>query len=445
MSDDPIRPTGPAAPEPAAPAVAPAAPQDAPPSDDPVIAEPMMHFTNIPAFRDGEGRVWTDELWAYDLEAHHRHEPNLMLCCPVEPLPENPQRLSRLAFLEPEGRLWPVRRDYGWGSVLRNIPHNRRAVRQAAAQARIWRTGGAGWAIPLSYWLLGAHRAQGAFWHMNIESSTWRMLPGRRPGLRQFLEHHFHLWMHRRCLRAADWRSFTQKAYREEMLGETERSFISVASWFSEKALIPEAALEERLAARARGEGGRLRAIYPARLVAEKGVETVLAAADLLAARGAEIEIDLIGEGPLEGACRAAAAKHAEGPTRVRFLDQVPYGRPFFDLIGGYDIGLVANRQAEQPRIIFDLFSQGLAVLATRTDGVQEVVEDGRDSLLVSVDDAQAMADALAWLAADPAALIPLRRAGRAGAQSRTHEDMHRRRTEALIEELARWKAAGGA
>ena len=404
-----------------------------------VIDEPMMHFTNIPAFRDDAGGVWTDALWAHDLEGHFRHEPQMMLCCPVEPLPKDPGRVARVRFLEPEGRLWPVRRDYGWGSALRNIPHNRRAVARAAAQARFWRTGGAGWAIPLPWWLLGPKRRMGAFWHLNIESSTWRMIPGRRPSLRQFIEHHVHLWMTRRCLRAADWRSFTQAVYRDEMLGETERTFISVASWFPEKDLLPEDVLEARIA----GRSGPLRAIYPARLVADKGVETVLAAADLLAERGVEVEIDLIGEGPLEDACRDAAARHGQGPTRVRFLDQVPYGAPFFELLGGYDLGLVANRQAEQPRIIFDLFSQGLGLVATDTDGVREITRSGVDCVTVPVEDAAAMAEALAGLAAAPEALAPMRRAARAGAATRTHEDMHRRRTEALIAELKRWRAAG--
>ncbi|MCQ6497982.1 glycosyltransferase family 4 protein, partial [Vibrio parahaemolyticus] len=81
------------------------------------------------------------------------------------------------------------------------------------------------------------------------------------------------------------------------------------------------------------------------------------------------------GMGPLADECRRFAQAH-KGRIQVRFLDPVPYGAPFFELLRSYHGMVLANRQDEQPRVIFDAFSQAVPVIATRTRGICDIVTE---------------------------------------------------------------------
>ena len=43
---------------------------------------------------------------------------------------------------------------------------------------------------------------------------------------------------------------------------------------------------------------------------------------------------------------------------------------------------LVANLKDEQPRIIYDSYSQGLGVIGPDTDGIKDILEDRQTGLL---------------------------------------------------------------
>jgi glycosyltransferase involved in cell wall biosynthesis len=275
---------------------------------------------------------------------------------------------------------------------------------------------------------------------MNIESSTWLLIPGETVTFRKWIEHHVHMAMTKLCLNASDFRTFTQPTYRDLMLCKNDRTAICPASWIHEEDIIGSSTLEDRLTARK----GPLKVIFPARLVHDKGVDIVLDAVEILASRQIAVEVDIIGKGDMRDDCLDAAARLPAGPTKLRVLDPVPYGAPFFDLIGGYDIGLVTNRQAEQARIIFDIFSQGLALIATRTSGTQTIVAEGRDSVLIPINAPEALADAIASLTTDRDALATMRRAALEGVRGNTHEHMHSSLTRLLLERYLPWRVARG-
>lgn len=54
-------------------------------------------------------------------------------------------------------------------------------------------------------------------------------------------------------------------------------------------------------------------------------------------------------------------------------LEPIKYDQKFFDLLSAYDFILITNIKEEQPRIIYDAFSQGLAVIASDTSGVRNI------------------------------------------------------------------------
>jgi glycosyltransferase involved in cell wall biosynthesis len=393
-----------------------------------MIRERYTLFTRVPVYADEDGAIWAARLWAKDLDLHLGYIEDFHLCCPVEPMPQDRSDLVRVEGLE-RSRVIPVRRDHGWGSVLRNLIPNFLTVRRAVAASQIVHSGGAGWAFPMSFYILPLSFTRRFFWIIVIESSFWMKPAHGRVTLRQFLSHHLHAGLLGWSLRRAQARIFTQAGYREFFGIGPERSLIAPAVWIDDEVILSPEAQAARLAALPRTP---VRFLFPARLVAEKGVDTILKAIGLLSDRIAgqegppQIEIDLIGQGPMRETCGAFVADHS-GPLTVRLLDPLPYGAEFFALLRGYHGVLLANRQREQPRIIFDVYSQGVPVISSDTDGVRQVSTDGEDALLYPVDDAEALVEAVLRFAGDSALQERLSNQAlervRGFSQKRMHED----------------------
>jgi glycosyltransferase involved in cell wall biosynthesis len=167
-------------------------------------------------------------------------------------------------------------------------------------------------------------------------------------------------------------------------------------------------------------------------LTAEKGVDTLLDAVRILDRRGERWRLDIIGEGPRRDACRALAEQLRS--VRMCVLSEVPYGAKFFDLLGQYHAVVVPSLSDEQPRIVFDAFSQALPVLASSTDGLTPHVKDGETGWLFEANSAEALARVLSEAAKDVARLRQLGLSALAAARGSTHEEMHRRRWRILVE-----------
>jgi glycosyltransferase involved in cell wall biosynthesis len=388
-----------------------------------VIEQSYNMLTRIPLYRAGDG-LYTDDLWEKDLSAHLRYIADFRIACPVLPIGEAPGPVKRIAALDDE-KVTPLRIDGGWGSVAANFLPNFLAVRRAMRGSAIVHTSCAGWAFPLAYYALLLRPFMRFKWVNVVESSFW-VKPATGPvSLRQWIEHHVHEFLVRRCVRASDARIFTQDGYRAAHLGSHDAAMVNTAVWIDDENFRDDADL-------APPETARL--IFPARLLPEKGVDTVLAAVarwDALygVQAGPPVELDIIGEGTLAERCRAfVAARDPKARLRMRFLDQVPYGAAFFDLLRGYSAAIVANRQAEQARIVFDVMAQGLPVLASDTTGNRAVVDDGKTGAIFPVDDPDALAALIERAARDPAWLAEMGRKALAAAQGFSHSAMHRDR-----------------
>jgi glycosyltransferase involved in cell wall biosynthesis len=85
------------------------------------------------------------------------------------------------------------------------------------------------------------------------------------------------------------------------------------------------------------------------------------------------------------------------------------------------DVLLHASCAEGVSNAVLEAMATGLAVVTTDAGGMREAVRDEVDGLVVPVQDATAMGDALARLAADPA----LRRRLGASARRRVADDFH--------------------
>lgn len=166
----------------------------------------------------------------------------------------------------------------------------------------------------------------------------------------------------------------------------------------------------------ARDPDGLVRLTSIGRLARQKGYDVLLDALELVAPDVAErLDVRLYGPGydepAHEGALREQAAR---SPVRVRFEGPVPHDR-VAEVLAHSDIYVQPSRYESQGIAIQEAMSAGLPVIATRLQAVTEYATDGREAVLVPVDDAPALALAIESLVRDD---DERRRIGRAAASA---------------------------
>jgi colanic acid/amylovoran biosynthesis glycosyltransferase len=148
-----------------------------------------------------------------------------------------------------------------------------------------------------------------------------------------------------------------------------------------------------------RGEGP-LRVLNVARLAPVKGHAVLLEALALAAADGVDVELDVVGDGPLRDALPRRAAELGVA-DRVRW-----HGAVAADAIGAHyaraEAFCLPSFAEGLPVVALEAMAAGLPVLATRITGVPEAIRDEQDGLLVTAARADELAAALVRLAGDP-------------------------------------------
>jgi len=397
------------------------------------------HYTltiRIPLIRTPDGKYWAGELWHVDLVAHLDYVANFHICCPVEHMDEPPEK-HLVAEGFSDANVIPMRRDRRIGSIIKNFIPNFMAMRKAVKQTEVIHSGGAGWAFPESYYLIPLRWVYRFKWMFLMESAFWYVEKGEKAPLKRRIIHHVHTFMLRWCARACDANVMTTQDYKDFLRAPDHNTHVDGVSWISEERVVPADELE----AEWEGREGPIRIISVARLIPEKGIHTIINAVKHFdkdatdASDPPELQLDLIGSGPLEQDCRDLADSH-KGRIKVRFLDPVPYGDPFFNLIRSYDGLLVANKTAEQVRVVFDAFSQGLPMISTATAGMSGVIDDDRTGYLFGIDDHEDLASVFGKMIGQRAKMREMGRAAREEALANTHQKMHRDREEFLVRVL---------
>jgi glycosyltransferase involved in cell wall biosynthesis len=105
------------------------------------------------------------------------------------------------------------------------------------------------------------------------------------------------------------------------------------------------------------------------------------------------------------------------------------------ELAGAYqalDVYIVSSRQEGGPKAALEAMAAGAPLVTTRVGQAQELVEHGRNGLLVEVEDVEALAASAARLADDPTLAVSLRAAGRQTAEAFALERLDPRWAELL-------------
>lgn len=146
--------------------------------------------------------------------------------------------------------------------------------------------------------------------------------------------------------------------------------------------------------------GGSLRALACGTLSWTKDHETALVALRKALDRGADVTLDLIGEGPARTQLLYAIDDLGLN-GRVRLLGKLPateVGRR----LRHADVFVHTSSSEGISNAVLEAMACGLAVVTTDAGGMREAVRDGIDGLVVPVRGADATADALVRLSADP-------------------------------------------
>jgi glycosyltransferase involved in cell wall biosynthesis len=165
-------------------------------------------------------------------------------------------------------------------------------------------------------------------------------------------------------------------------------------------------------------------AAFSGRMSAEKGIDTLLAAA----ARLPDVHVELAGDGPLLDELSGQAPPNAVFRHRLAPGQMAEFYRQARFLV-------VPSRWFEGcPLVISEAMSHGLPVIASRLGGMTEMVEDNVTGLLHAPDDAEDLARKIGLLWNDREMCLRMGQAGRAKAVREYHEESYYRRLTAIYE-----------
>jgi glycosyltransferase involved in cell wall biosynthesis len=157
------------------------------------------------------------------------------------------------------------------------------------------------------------------------------------------------------------------------------------------------------------------RIVTVARLRPEKGHDLLIEAVAVVFREFPDATLTIVGDGPLrEELARRVAERGLAGQVQLAgHTDDVA------GVLRQHDLFVLATRSEAFPNSVIEAMASGLAVLTTRVGGIPELVEDGRNGLLVRPDRPEELRAGLVRLLGDTDLARALGAAARADVVSR--------------------------
>jgi glycosyltransferase involved in cell wall biosynthesis len=155
-----------------------------------------------------------------------------------------------------------------------------------------------------------------------------------------------------------------------------------------------------------------LRIIYIGRLAPGKGLVETIEAMRIVRLRGVSARLVLAGSGPEEARLRRHA-REAGLLREVAFVGPA-WGAHKAELLSQADVLVLASYAEGLPYSLLEAMAAGVVPIVTPVGAIPDVVTEGEQGVFVAPRDADAIAQAIARLAADRAALARMSAAGRA-------------------------------
>lgn len=177
---------------------------------------------------------------------------------------------------------------------------------------------------------------------------------------------------------------------------------------------------------------------YVGRMLADKGLHSLMAAHRLLRARGGTIQLLLAGTPDQENPTSISADELA-GWAREPGVEYLGHVTDVATVWARAHIAVLPSRREGLPLSLLEAAACGRPMIATDVPGCREVVRAGETGVLVPLEDASQLANAIAALAADPDA----RKRMGAAARLRAEREFSVRVIAGQITELYRELAVG--
>ncbi|HUX72297.1 MAG TPA: glycosyltransferase [Steroidobacteraceae bacterium] len=401
----------------------------------PKIEGPYLLITSIPLYRAPDGRTYAGELWYKDLALHLSYLTNFTLACPhIDKAPpdnsialDDNQWYSRIRFVVlPDSRSIP--------SALLHLPPTIYRLWKAIGRAEYVHSGVAGWPIPYGWIASPLARMRRKHSIIIVESAPWRLPHGISANFTSRIKAILYERMAHWSLRRADLAIFTQDEYRRSFFGANSKNgHVIHASWIDDGVTLSENDARMLWRSKVSPSDGRLRLLFAGRLEVEKGVAVLLDAMRDLAQQRVRVTLDILGAGSLEHDCRELAGQLG-AETHINVLGTVAYGQPLYQLLQRYHALVVPSLSDEQPRIVYDAYAQALPVLGTKTPGLQDCILENRTGWLVEPSNPNELVHMLLRALNEIDVLQQMGINALHVARSMTHQEMHRKRHQLLVE-----------
>jgi len=172
--------------------------------------------------------------------------------------------------------------------------------------------------------------------------------------------------------------------------------------------------------------------LFVARLVSNKGPETMIRAASLVLEHHPQAQFVLVGDGPLRTRLQEQADRLGIGHA-VQFLG-LRYDVP--ELMRQASVFSRPSTLEGMPLTVLESMASGLPVVATPVGGTPELVEDGVNGYLTPVGDHIVLANSITRLLDEPSLAIKMGKRGREIVESGYTWDAVAEKTERVYEEV---------
>jgi glycosyltransferase involved in cell wall biosynthesis len=387
----------------------------------------LLVIFSLPININQSGRIFLDRLWVKDLVEHIKYFPRLTLASPVKSVVSPPDGFVAIDTIPDlsEVRWIYLPNATSMRDALFKLPRIITILWRELKIAKIVHSSIATWPIPEAWIITPMFLFRKRFHIIIVESAPWRLLPGVKNlrGLpRQFLNE----YLGRICLRMAGLTIFTQEGYKKSLSAlNAKHAHVIPASWIDSEIILDE--IQIKIEWQRKADDEVIKIIYAGRLTQAKGLGVLLDSMLKISTNGVSINLYIIGKGEMKSDCEYVASKMPSGSS-IKMIGEINYGPDFFNMLKSAHIIVVPSLSDEQPRIVFDAFSQGVPVIASKTTGLMECVSHQSDGLLVDIGSVESLSEAIIWASNNVAFLSDMGVRAAEKARSMTHSIMYSKR-----------------
>jgi glycosyltransferase involved in cell wall biosynthesis len=403
-------------------------------NDLPPITHHYLLCIQIKCYCDTDGHKYLERLWFKDLKQHLKYLKNLTIACPfqygkppadVVPL-DSDDSFSRIRFI-------PLPSPKNFLEALLFFPITITKFWQGIGEADIVHSFVGGWPISWDWFITPIVKLRRKFYIIIVESAPWRLQPGMPSNTKARIRAYIYEKIANWSINQTDLAIFNQEKYRQNLLTNSERQgYIIHASWIDADNIISEAETTRLWRQKVSASTPALTVLFAGRLIPSKGVFSLLEAMKILDREKIPVMLDILGEGELLEECKKVSQVLQN--VQLKTLGTVPYGEQFFKLLQTYHAVVVPSISDEQPRIVYDAYSQAVPIIASNTPGLRDCVQHEQTGMLAQSNDPLALANLLKWSWQNLDKLEKMGRESLKLAQQTTHQEMHRQRWKILCE-----------